>query len=290
MTGRNGYLNSMVCRLILDAGFRHEFSSNPLEVARKATHDDVAAGELSGLDVGGIRLFSAFVTKVQHNHTWRFLPEFRSALKRSGLEFELFCEFESDHMAARRSGDQSPRLKLVRFVEFAKTFLLTKGYKGLFLRTLLEREFAVHAAVEEHMVRRPLSDEVLGVALANGDACSVKRNGYVAQEWRVTWDELSGAGVVWEDGIHDFNDADVPCAWSFYCLSEDAGRVERYEMDYLDAALVSSVDGIRAIGEVIDDASGELSRHVDDCNCDHLLETCATRVISMIQQGLLLVS
>lgn len=80
------------------------------------------------LELRRMRLFGAFISKVQHNHLWDSFPATRQLMQRFGIEFDLFLAYRMENL-----NDRPHRIhreaKITRFVRFLDRTLTRSRYR-----------------------------------------------------------------------------------------------------------------------------------------------------------------
>jgi hypothetical protein len=80
------------------------------------------------LELRRMRLFGAFISKVQHNHLWDNFPATRKLMQQFGIEFDLFLAYRMENLNHRPHRIHRDA-KITRFVRFLDRTLTRSRYR-----------------------------------------------------------------------------------------------------------------------------------------------------------------
>ncbi|WP_144440829.1 hypothetical protein [Streptomyces roseifaciens] len=256
-------MNSVVARCLLEPGYLDRLARDPQRELTALPVDEETRAAIGTLDVGQVRLFAGFVTKVQHNDLWDTFPRTRALLRYYGIELETFADYRAHYVEMCRAGKPSRAEKAARFLRFLERRLRDSARAncpGLLDVLIHERlQWEVTQEVLGHRRSapvRPAAREVRAGSLDQRDqrvvvACDVIR---VAA---LDHDPLEIAARLQDGGsalAHLEPKAVCFCYWGR--TSEQTVSV--LTVDTATAAVLSAVDGHRSVDDVLDESRAVL--------------------------------
>lgn len=269
-------VDSIIARCLLDAEFLARLASDPGAALAAYDLDEHARRDFESLDVGSVRSFAGFVTKVQHNDLWEWFPGTRSLLKSYGIEIETFAAYHPHHLRLRAR--RAPRdEKIAAFLDFLEARLAAAPparYRGL-------RDLLVHERLQWE-VRQEVAAAGVGM-VENG---SGGRGGRfdrlvptVRGALRVGVFEISPFAIVTQLAASRFDPSELEVRphCLVYWADPEAGELRVLEVDDLTAALVEEVDGCRSVGAVVRRATRRLGLEALPSRFRPVFEAAAAR-------------
>lgn len=119
MNLQNAYIQSVCARAILDLSFLNKLGNKKTAALKENPFRDYSSAH----NLNALRLFSAFIAKVQHNYLWNDFPLTIASLKRSGKELAVFSAYLELHQQNKRIPGLPVEEKKQRFVCFLQRFL-----------------------------------------------------------------------------------------------------------------------------------------------------------------------
>lgn len=242
-------VESVMARCLLDADFLRAMSSDAASALASYDLDAAAWRDLVELDFTGVRHFAGFITKVQHNYLWYWVPYTRALVKRHRIEIEVFSAYHGRHLELRaRQATRAERI--ASFLDHLGGYVADGRWPGL-------TEILRHERIQWEI-------EMSGPAAAApepqaGAGRFADRVPTVRGSLRVGAFELSPLEIVAQLAGGEF------CAERLvarpHCLvywADPVGECLRIlEADELTGALLAHVDGRRSVHAVVGSAIGE---------------------------------
>jgi hypothetical protein len=119
----NARIQSVFAKAILDVRFL-----DSLEGKKKIySPGEKKSLRLTPQNIQSLRLFSAFIAKVQHNYLWKDFPLTLTTIRKLGIDLEIFNAYLSTHQQIRKE-HPAPSIeeKKNRFIRFFKNYTSRK--------------------------------------------------------------------------------------------------------------------------------------------------------------------
>jgi hypothetical protein len=111
----NKFIQSVLARSIMDIDFMNALAGK----AKKKKAEE----HIFNASVKGLKYFSGFIAKVQHNFLWNDFMLTRKMLIRQKIELEVFTAYLPEHQNNKRNKIPGEKEKIMRFVSFLKNYL-----------------------------------------------------------------------------------------------------------------------------------------------------------------------
>ncbi|MEU8547243.1 hypothetical protein AB0C81_09635 [Streptomyces roseoverticillatus] len=255
-------MNSVVARCLLDPGYLDRLARDP--------HGELAAlpaGEetrlaIGTLDVGRVRLFAGFVTKVQHNDLWDTFPLTRALLRHYGTEIETFADYRAHYVELCRAGKPSRAEKATRFLTFLESRLRAAartdcpGLLDVLIHERLQWEVTQEVLGRGHRFSdqgRSVHHDVREAALSDSpDQCAVAACD-VLRVAALDHDPTEIAARLQDGGSALAHLAPKVLCFCYWGRKSEQ-TVSVLTVDAATAAVLSAVDGHRTVDDVLDES------------------------------------
>ncbi len=124
---------SVLARCLVDAAYLQSLSSLKRKRVGRNDSERDSMTHLDALDLQRLRLFSGFITRVQHNFLWEELPGTIGLLRLYHVELRFFAEYAVHHQLLR-ARNASKTQRIYSFVKFLEDLLQAadgSAYPGL---------------------------------------------------------------------------------------------------------------------------------------------------------------
>lgn len=253
----SGSTQSILARCMLDPRFLDLLSLRPDVALKSYALDAETRAGFRRLDLRRLRMFSGFVTKVQNNGLWQWIPLTRALLNYYRIELQVFVAYTATHQRNRAEGPIGRTEQTRRFLEFLNDYLCHQsgaGYPGL-------REVLTHERIVWEIERtpQPASQSLSGAAGQLGNHSRFSRLvPEVRGVLRIEAYAMSPLEIIAAVEQGRFGPG-IPAArevWLAYWADRTRGQLQCLELDALATALLLQVDGRRSIREIIGRAFG----------------------------------
>jgi hypothetical protein len=248
-------VNTIIARCLLDAGFLERMALDPSAALEGYALDARTRADFLVLNTDKIRNFAGFITKVQHNYLWESFPYTRALLKLYKIEIEVFVAYLPMHQCIRAEGRATKDQKIESFVAFLLAYLDSQEhsqYPGL-------REILLHERILWE----------IGITLGAGKppeppASAIEIASLRPHQWGSVVPMVRGALRV-GNFMYDpwqiieyltqkhFALHQIPMQRRYlsYWADSATNQLRILELDDISAALLSQVDGRRAIRTIV---------------------------------------
>ncbi len=251
----NSAVTALVARCLLDPGYVDRLAAAERTESAALSHGEQVCGVAGELDVGRVRLFGGFISKVQHNDVWSQFPVTCSLLRLCGAELEVFADYRARHLELIRRGKPTPALKTVALLDFLEERI--RGSAGINCPGLLDvltherLQWEVAQSLEQHCPSG--TTPAPGPIRTDGLDGRVVLARDILRVAALAHDPVQIASCL-HDGGHQLCELEPKATCFCYSGRSSTETVSVVEVDTFTAAVLASVDGVRSVSHVLDEA------------------------------------
>lgn len=268
-------INSVIARALVDAAFYGALVSDPERALDSYNLGEGKIKESLNDSLDRIGRFAGFITKVQNNFLWDFVPLSRALLRYYRLEPEIFLSFRERHQELRR---QAPSRE-IRAQEFQAFLLIwVKNHREL-------EDTGLYELAKHELIQLELRFLIL-----NG---GTKPENGVGDARLPFWDLVPRKSRFFETSSYQYDPVYIaeamlrneiprslmPSPRTIGYLGSDAGTVQLFEISPVIVQALALMDGSRTLGQVLCEAGIDRDQSVEEVF--RSLET--SRVISFVR-------
>jgi hypothetical protein len=246
-------VESIVARSLTDPAFLEALITAPDKTLDLCCLDPSIKSEFLSADLGKLRSFSGFITKVQHNYLWESLPATRKLLAFFGMEIELFAAYRKI-LLSQRTKNEERRISILRFIDFLEKYTKRKRAAPQMVHQVLRHEraswearLAVLNSSGPSQTREPAKKVISWRELRQ---LRPMMNGYLAIR-EFSWDPIMMAAAILEERFDGKRPRRRPVILGYWgdCSSSQM-RILRLEK--IEAGVLCWVDGRRSVRQIVD--------------------------------------
>jgi len=256
----NATIQAILARCIVEPAYLDE-----LEVEQQ-----LALSSVIDLDFDRMRKFAGFITKVQNNHLWDFIPLTRALLRFYNLEIEIFSKFRSTHQNLR-SATKHDRIGRVReFISFLAGEVANYQCAAPGLADAFSHECAYFHLRNDATCHSSSNQASYGGNYQASDAIRPSVNGGIRVGYFDS-DPLRIASLLSEGAFSP--QKIVPFLLILgYWRPLGIDEIHVFQLSHPTAVVLSYIDGTRTIPEVITLAERTLAARIDVTEVEDFLQ------------------